>query len=169
MGNLQGRHFSNLLARTAMVAAGLVLGIAAPAGAGTRDRPVVEWGGTTHTTRESLEAWLTERGLSYDAWAYQHPIAALQLDRAEERAAIVATTPAREPAPSATRDRSLSVPLLASVVALGLMLGALAFVLSSTSMRFKPSLRFASDRRAYIAFAGAACVAVATASYAAQL
>ena len=151
------------------MAAAVGMGIAAPAGAGTSDRPAVEWGGTTHVTRESLEVWLTERGLNYNAWAYQHPIAALQLDRAAERAAAASTTPARRPAPSPTRSRSLSVSLLASVVALGLVLGTIALVLSSASMRFKPSLRFVSDRRAYIAFAGAACVAVATASYAAQL
>ena len=163
------RHVSKGVGVMAAVAVGVVLGTAGPADAAERDRPAVTWGGTTHSTRESLEVWLSERGLDYDAWAYLHPIAALRLDQAAEQAENVITTPARRPAPPAANGLSVSPALLAIVVAFGLVLGTLAFVLSSASMRFNPSLRFASDRRGYIALAGAACVAVAAASYAMQL
>ena len=163
------RHSLKVVGLMAAAVVGVVLGTAGPADAAVHDRPAVDWGGTTHNTRESLEVWLTERGLDYDAWAYLHPIAALRLDQAAERAESVITTPVRRSAPPAAKALSVSPAQLAIVVALGLVLGTLAFVLSSARMRFNPSLRFASDRRGYIALAGAACVTVAAASYAVQL
>jgi hypothetical protein len=168
LGDGHVRHLLKLVGMIAAMAVAVVLGTAASAEAAVRDRPAVDWGGRTHSTRESLEVWLAERGLDYDAWAYQHPIAAFRLDQAADRAERVTTAPARRAAPPAARGLSVSPALLAIVVALGLVLAALAFVLSSASIRFNPSLRFASDRRGYIAFTGAACVTVAAASYAVQ-
>ena len=137
------------------------------AAAATGERPAVEWGGVTHTNRDSLEAWLTARGLSYRVWAYQHPIAALRLEQAAERAerARVAVTPRAE----AAREQRPSTPMLAGLVSLGLVLGAVAVALSPASVRFNPAFRFASGRRSYLALASAACVAAAAASYAVQV
>ncbi len=167
------RHSLKLISLIATAAAAGVAvgvsGLASPEDAEARDRPVVVWGGMTHTTQESLEAWLTDRGLSYDAWAYQHPIAALRFDQAAERAqrAIASPSPSSSPAP--TPVPPADAPLLLFVGALGLALAVVAAVLSAGNVRFRPSLRFASDRRAYLALAGAACVAVALASYSAQV
>ena len=158
----------------ATAAAGVAVGIsdlASPEDAAARDRPVVEWGGMTHTTQESLEVWLTDRGLSYEAWAYKHPIAALRLDQEAVRAQRANAAPSTSPSLSSTPTpvRRAGAPLLLFVGALGLALATVAVVLSAANVRFRPSLRFASDRRAYVALAGAACVAVAAASYAAQI
>lgn len=142
--------------------------LARPDDASARDTsPTVVWGGTTHTTRQSLEAWLDARGLSYRAWAYKHPIAAFRLDQAAERAERAATRPSASTPPSP--EQRVSTLLLALVVVFGLTLGGVAIVLSPAPVRFHPSLRFVSDRRAYIALVGAGCVAVAAASYAAQI
>jgi hypothetical protein len=166
------RRFSlKLVGLLATAAAGAALGtsdLAGPEDAAARERPAVEWGGMTHTTQESLEAWLTDRGFSYAAWAYQHPIAALRLEQAAERAERASTTPPRLPAEQAT-GRRIGGPLLALVVALGVALSIVAVVLSSSSMRFHPSLRFASDRRAYLALVGVACVAAGAATYVVQV
>jgi hypothetical protein len=167
------RHFLKLIGLTASAAVGVAVGLsvlAGPEAAAARDRPVVEWGGATHTTQKSLEVWLRDRGLSYVAWAYQHPIAALRLEQEAERAqrAIVAA-PSKSSSPARTPARPVGALLLVFVGAFGLALATLAGVLSASSVRFRPSLRFASDRRAYVALIGAACVAVAVASYAAQI
>ena len=163
------RHVLKLVGLAATVAAGTGVGIAAPQDAAARDRPLIEWGGTTHTTQESLEAWLTERGLSYDAWAYQHPIAALRLDQARERAERTIASPAPASSPDPRSGRPVASSLLLLVGALGLAFAVVAVVLSVADVRVRPSLRFASDRRAYLALAGVACVAVAAVSYAAQI
>jgi hypothetical protein len=154
----------------ATVAVGAAVGIAAAQAATAPERPLVEWGGTTHTTQESLEAWLAERGLSYDAWAYQHPIAALRLDQAKERAERTSASPAPVSSPAPAPRRPVDSSLLLGVGALGLVLALVAGVLSVADVRFRfrRSLRFATERRAYVGLSGVACVAVAAASYAVQ-
>ena len=166
------RRSLKLAGLVAAGAVGLALGssaVMARGAAAALDAPMVEWGGTTHATRESLEAWLTVRGLGYEAWAYQHPIAALRLDQEAERAQRANAAPSPSSSATPTPVRRVGAPLLLFVGALGLALATVAVVLSAANVRFRPSLRFASDRRAYVALAGAACLAVAAASYAVQI
>jgi len=166
------RHCLKLIGLTATAAVCVAVGISDVSGldaAAARDRPAVEWGGVVHTTQKSLEVWLADRGLSYEAWAYQHPIAALRLEQEAERAQSAITARPRSSSPAQTRARPVGTSLLLFVGAFGLALAALAIVLSASNVRFRPSLRLASDRRGYVALVGAACVAVAVASYAAQL
>jgi hypothetical protein len=60
----------------------------------------VRWGGRAFFGPAELSEWLSGHGLSYDAWAKNHPRAAARLEGREQRETAPTTAPAASPAAS---------------------------------------------------------------------
>jgi hypothetical protein len=83
----------------------------------------VLWGGSTHTAKDELSAWLTQRGASYATWAERHPGAAGRLEGLRVAPPPGTASPAVEGPQLAVTDPddTSRFALLALVVAVALL------------------------------------------------
>jgi hypothetical protein len=80
------------LAVSTIVVGALAFGVTTLVGSDLQTR-WVNWGGESFSSPSDLRSWLRARGLSYRAWAKNHPLAAARLEgRAEPRPARISVT-----------------------------------------------------------------------------
>lgn len=158
---------------TVMLALAVVGPGAAAAPGAEPETTVVIWGGEEHRTRASLEAWLRERGASYEVWAERHPAAAARLESAPggaEPTPVVPEPGRGDAAAPAAEAKWTTLPglLVLGVFALGIVL-LLAGGLFASPLVFavpgRRTARFLHSTSLELAGAGVVAVLAAAVAY----